>query len=145
MTRPSLPRHPSTLLLLAAMILAGAPAAFAEDLSSYDGPQLYKRFCASCHGKGGEGDGPVAPFFKLQPPDLTEISKRSGGTYPAERVRRIIDGRENRLPHGAREMPVWGLDFASSAADPAAGKAVAEKSIALLVEYLRTIQKPPKR
>lgn len=132
-------------LLHAALALAGASAGLAEDLSKYDGAGLYRRFCASCHGKTGAGDGPVAPFFKLLPPDLTEISRRSGGTFPAERVRRVIDGRENPPPHGAREMPVWGLDFAMSAKEADTGKAVAEKSIALLVEYLRTIQKPARR
>lgn len=45
------------ILCGAIFALAGLPA-FAQDLSGYDGPQLYRRFCASCHGKGGEGDGP---------------------------------------------------------------------------------------
>jgi mono/diheme cytochrome c family protein len=130
--------------MLCAMLVLGTSAAFAEDLSGYTGPQLYRRFCESCHGKSGAGDGPVAPFFKLLPPDLTEIAKRSGGAFPAERVRRILDGRENPPPHGAREMPVWGLDFAMSADDPAQGNAVAERTIARLVEYLRSIQKPPR-
>jgi mono/diheme cytochrome c family protein len=117
-------------------------AAQAEDLSTYTAPQLFQRFCASCHGRDGKGDGPVAPFFKLAPPDLTGLSRRSGGTFPAERVRRIVDGREVVNPHGARQMPVWGLELAMAAGDTAQGRQQAEKSIALLVDYLKTIQKP---
>ena len=99
----SLARFLASTALLAALPLA-APA---EDLASYTAPQLFQRFCASCHGREGQGDGPVAPFFKLTPPDLTGLSRRSGGNFPAERVRRIVDGREVVTPHGARQMPVW--------------------------------------
>jgi mono/diheme cytochrome c family protein len=123
------------------LALAGISTAFAEDLSTSTGAQLFKRYCASCHGNGGQGDGPVAPFFKLLPPDLTGLSRRSGGTFPTERVRRIIDGRENPLPHGAREMPVWGLLFQMTTTDPAEAKAATETSITRLVEHLRSIQK----
>lgn len=124
-------------LLLA---LAAVPGVQAEDLSKYSGAQLFQRFCASCHGKAGKGDGAVAPYFKLLPPDLTRITRRSRGTFPAERIRRVIDGRENVPPHGAREMPVWGTEFTAAAPDPASARATADANIALLVEYLRSIQ-----
>lgn len=129
----------ATCLVLA---LAAVPAAHAEDLSGYTGAQLFQRFCASCHGSTGEGNGPVAPFFKLQPPDLTGIARRSGGRFPEEHVRSIIDGTEVILPHGARQMPVWGLELAMAAGDTAEGRKQARKNIALLVDYLKTIQKP---
>jgi mono/diheme cytochrome c family protein len=135
--------RPLLALLSVALALTGTARAFAKELSPISGAQLYRQHCAACHGKGGEGDGPVAPFFKLLPPDLTLIARRSGGTYPAERVRRIIDGREIVAPHGAREMTVWGLAFAMNTDDPVAGKAAAEASISRLVEYLRSIQKAP--
>lgn len=132
----------SLLLASTALLITLPLAAQAEDLSSYTAPQLFQRFCASCHGREGKGDGPVAPFFKLAPPDLTGLSRRSGGTFPSERVRRIVDGREVVSPHGARQMPVWGLELAMAAGDSAQGRQQAEKSIAMLVEYLKTIQKP---
>jgi mono/diheme cytochrome c family protein len=128
------------------MSLAWATAVPAEDLSSSSGAQLYRQYCASCHGKGGEGDGVVAPFFGLKPLDLTLITRRSGGTFPTERVRRVVDGREMPAPHGTREMPVWGMQFGMTAANPAQGEAVARAAIDRLVEYLRSIQKaPPQR
>jgi mono/diheme cytochrome c family protein len=129
------------LFLATLLAVTGATAAGAEDLSGYTGAETFQRFCASCHGKGGEGDGPVAASFKLLPPDLTRISRRSGGQFPAEKVRRIIDGRENLLPHGAREMPVWGLELPKAGDDTPAGRKQAESSITLLVEYLRSIQR----
>lgn len=136
-------RRAMRVLPFVALALAGMPRAYAEDLSTTSGAGLYKQFCASCHGKGGAGDGPVAPFFKLRPPDLTQIAKRSGGTFPAERVRRIVDGTTSVSPHGAREMPVWGLEFSTTASSPVEGKVVADTTIARLVEYLRSIQKLP--
>lgn len=138
-------RSPFATLLCAVSVLLAAPASLAVDLSTSSGAQLFRQFCASCHGRDGEGNGPVAPFFKLLPPDLTLIARRSGGVFPAERVRRIVDGTEIVYPHGAREMPVWGLEFAMTAEGPTQGRAVAEATIARLVEYLRSIQKASPR
>ncbi|HXC57989.1 MAG TPA: c-type cytochrome [Steroidobacteraceae bacterium] len=129
------------LLCATGLALSGLNPAQAEDLSTSSGAQLFKHYCASCHGKNGTGDGPVAPFFKLLPPDLTQIARRSGGTFPGERVRRIIDGREGVPPHGTREMPVWGLEFAMTSPDAATGRAAADASIDRLVQYLKSIQK----
>lgn len=136
---------PLRTMLCVALGLSSASAAFTEELSASNGAQLFRQYCASCHGRNAEGNGPVAPFFRLLPPDLTRIALRSGGTFPAERIRRIIDGREVVIPHGAREMPVWGMQFAMTKDDPAAGKAAAEATIARLVEYLQSIQKAPPR
>jgi mono/diheme cytochrome c family protein len=126
--------------LLFALATTGASAAVAEDLSGYTGAQLFQRFCASCHGKSGDGNGPVAPFFKLRPPDLTQLARRSGGQFPAEKVRQIIDGRQRSLPHGAREMPVWGLELELAGGQAADPRKQADANISLLVEYLRSIQ-----
>jgi mono/diheme cytochrome c family protein len=127
----------TSVLLLA---MAGMSGAVAEDLSSYTGAQLFQRFCASCHGKGADGNGPVAPFFKLRPPDLTQIARRSAGEFPAEKVRQIIDGRQRTLPHGTREMPVWGLELELADGQSADPRKQADANISLLVEYLRSIQ-----
>jgi mono/diheme cytochrome c family protein len=49
----------ATLILLVLLLLATV-AARAQDFSNYSGAQLYSRFCASCHGDKGVGDGVVA-------------------------------------------------------------------------------------
>ncbi len=123
------------------LTLVPLASASAEDLSHYNGKQLYYRFCAACHGEQAEGNGPVAPFFKLEPPDLTGLAKRRGGQYPAEDIRKIIDGRDVPGPHGSRQMPVWGMEFYyADTGNPDKQKQV-EVLIDRLVEYLRTIQK----
>jgi mono/diheme cytochrome c family protein len=124
--------------LMTAMLIAPA---FAEELSHYNGEQLYFRFCAACHGEWAEGDGPVAASFKIAPPDLTRLAARRGGQYPAEEVRKIIDGRDIRGAHGSRQMPVWGMElYYADTGNPDTQKQV-EELIDRLVEYLRTIQK----
>lgn len=135
----------AALGLAALLALAGMSGARSEDLSTSSGAQLFQSYCASCHGKEGAGDGPVAPFFKLSPPDLRQISRRHRGTFPAEWVHRIIDGRESLPPHGVRDMPVWGAQFAWSASNAAEAKSVADSAINRLVEHLRSIQRPDQR
>jgi hypothetical protein len=80
-------------------------------ISSLEGRDLFRAYCASCHGADGKGGGPVAPALKNDLPDLTTIAKRNGGIFPAERVRRIIAGEDAIIAHGSREMPVWGPIF----------------------------------
>jgi hypothetical protein len=104
------------------------------------GAELYRVFCASCHGQKARGDGPMAETLKSAVPDLTRIAARNGGTFPAERVREVIDGQNLPRAHGAREMPVWGWDFyAINRADPARRER-ANEMIGRLVDYLASIQ-----
>jgi mono/diheme cytochrome c family protein len=83
----------------------------AADYVAMSGKELYGRFCASCHGPEGRGNGPVASSFKVEVPDLTLIARRAHGEYPRDRIARIIDGRFIVGAHGTRTMPVWGEDF----------------------------------
>jgi mono/diheme cytochrome c family protein len=128
--------------LVAGAALAAASPAGAQDFSSYTGEQLFKRFCASCHGADGRGDGPVAPTLKVLVPDLTRLTRRQDEDFPVERVRRIIDGRDILAAHGARRMPVWGYEFATpTVGEPEAGAQEAARLIDRLVDYLRSIQR----
>ena len=80
-----------TLVLTAVVSLRSAAAA--SDAS--DGARLYTRYCASCHGAGGKGDGPDAAIFAAPPRDL-----RAGflDAYPKDDlVRRVRDGRTLEL------------------------------------------------
>ncbi len=125
--------------ILAALVALQPAAAGAEDLAGYSGAELYKRFCSSCHGARGEGDGPVAPALRVMVPDPTRLAERRRGEFPAEAVRRIVDGREVRAAHGARRMPVWGQEFRAAGSPGAEADALAER----LVDYLRSIQRQP--
>lgn len=131
--------------LLPALLLLAAPALHADDLEpfmAYTGDQLFQRFCASCHGKLGYGDGPVSPSLKVMIPDLTRLAQRSGGRFPLQRVQEIIDGRAVLPAHGTRPMPVWGYEFeAQVPVEQQAGRAAAQGLIDRLAEHLRAIQR----
>ena len=101
------------------------------------GAQLYKTYCASCHGLTGRGDGLVAETFRKPIPDLTQYTVRNGGVFPSERVRQIIDGR-GTAAHGNREMPVWGDAFRS--AEGGLGPAAVKARIEAIVRYLEAMQ-----
>ena len=135
-------RHIAIAILVAIVLLViGTVAARAQDYSGYSGAQLYSRFCASCHGDKGFGDGVVAASFSIMVPDLTRIAKRQGGIYPAEKVRQIIDGRTPLRPHGTREMPVWGYEFYSqNQAKPDPLKAT-DEMVKRLADYVQTLQR----
>ncbi len=38
------------------------------------GKVLYRKLCVACHGKSGQGDGPLANKLRPEPPDLIERS-----------------------------------------------------------------------
>ena len=128
----------STVLL--GMVLA-LHATELEPLLSYSGPQLYQRFCASCHGPQAYGDGPVAATLKVMVPDLTRIARRQqNGEFPEQRIREVVDGRAVLPAHGLRDMQVWGYELEAQAPPDQSGRAAAQGLIDKLVGYLRSIQ-----
>jgi mono/diheme cytochrome c family protein len=122
--------------------VCGLTPAFSKDLSQQSGEELYKRLCSACHGDHGEGDGTVAVYFKMRPPDLTQLAKRHGGDFPADDVRKTVDGRDAPGgPHGSRQMPIWGVAlYYTDTKKPREDQQVQE-IVDRVVEYLRTIQK----
>ena len=106
-------------------------------LDSFKGPELYKAYCATCHGKDGKGNGPMAASLRNTPSDLTRISARNGGTFPFLAVQKIISGeQEGPATHGTREMPVWGPLFSEVSWDQDLGRV----RIYSLAVYLEKIQ-----
>jgi len=110
----------SGLCLLAAMtlglVLSVSGQTWQGDASKatpMDGAELFKTFCASCHGAEATGNGPMARVLRHAPPDLTLMAKKNGGTFPTARLNRIIAGWDIES-HGDRDMPVWGDVFTKS-------------------------------
>jgi len=131
-----------SLLLICCGLAACAGLKSETEARSLSGLETYEQLCSSCHGVDAHGEGPVAPLMKVGVPDLTRLAARDGGEFPAEDVRRIIDGRSDRRAHGPRDMPVWGWQlYNTSNADDAGERARTSAKIDRLVEYLRSIQR----
>jgi mono/diheme cytochrome c family protein len=84
------------LIPFCGIMIIGA-VAFVGDVSAQDsdiGKVEYQTNCASCHGIGAKGDGPMSSELKRRPSDLTILAKRNNGVFPLNSVYRIIDGRD---------------------------------------------------
>ncbi len=139
----------SSVVLLFAAVLSGAEAQRgATDLPRQQAPRIltdslagrdsFELYCAPCHGTDARGNGPVAPALKTAPPDLTQLGRRNGGSFPADRVRAYVTGTGRTLPsHGPAEMPVWGPTFRAFEADVRV-----QERIKNLVQYLASVQRP---
>lgn len=137
------------LLVLVALLGLGVEAIAApqaEDVEASDelraarGRTSYRIYCRNCHGKTGVGDGPIAELLKVPPADLTALSQKHGGEYPAEDVYQAIDGRIETRGHGSREMPIWGYSFQDPSRSDDQEAEVRER-ILDLVAFIRTLQK----
>lgn len=142
---------PARLLQLAVLILLGLAAAVTAAQTGEEeqaatkaarGQVTFRIYCANCHGAEARGDGRLARLLTVKPSDLTRLSRKDG-SFPADDVRRAVDGRDEVTGHGVREMPVWGDVFNEPPGTPE-GAAAAKAKVDDLVEYLRTIQ-PPKK
>ena len=105
------------------------------DAATIDGQQLFTHYCAVCHGADAKGTGPAADALKKGPADLTQIARKSGGTFPEIHVMRVIKGDDTVGAHGNRDMPIWGELFTSLK-----GKETAELRVNALMRYLEKIQ-----
>lgn len=97
----------------------------------------FVRHCGACHGPEGKGDGVVAPYLKVELPELGRISQNSGGEFPFDEVFEIIEGSEVE-GHGTRAMPVWGPAFLGL--EPESDKTAIKEKIVEIVYYLKSIQ-----
>ncbi len=123
-----------TLALALGAGCAEAPPRAAE------GAELYRAYCASCHGLEARGDGPLAPALAHPAADLTRIAQRNEGRFEESKVLSAIDGRFEVTAHGPREMPVWGAVFLEAhRGDPLPHLRGMDDARAL-VDYLHTLQ-----
>jgi mono/diheme cytochrome c family protein len=108
----------------------------AHPSASIAGQDLFREYCAVCHGSDAKGTGPAAAALKVKPADLTLINQKSGGKYPEVRVQRVINGDDDVQAHGSRDMPVWGQIFRHMSANPDLGAV----RVYNLVKYIEQIQ-----
>jgi mono/diheme cytochrome c family protein len=132
------------------LMCAASVVAAQQEPSTPSGPALvpqslvgstsFDLYCASCHGRGGTGDGPVASALRIRPADLTQLARRHNGTFPRAQVRAFIEGTDRQPPaHGSSEMPVWGPTFRGLETSDARVKVRLDN----LVAYIESIQAVP--
>jgi mono/diheme cytochrome c family protein len=104
-----------------------------------EGASIFRNSCAACHGLDGQGNGPASKALKRALPDLTRLSQRNGGAFPAIHVRTtIMFGTDDIIPaHGSKEMPIWGPLFHEIEFDQDLGNVRLEN----LIKYLESIQR----
>jgi mono/diheme cytochrome c family protein len=141
-------------LLVASSVLALAaiPSSLAAQSTSLpdemkNGEALFQQYCAPCHGSDARGNGPVAGDLKTAPPSLREMAKRRAGQFDAKEVAAFIDGRNMPRAHGTSDMPIWGRLFryavqaeGALSSDQVALEKETQERIAILVDYLKSIQ-----
>jgi mono/diheme cytochrome c family protein len=108
-------------------------------IESLEGRDLFRAYCAACHGADARGGGSAAAALKTKPPDLTRIAERRGGVFPLAAVERFIAGEEAKAEtHGQREMPIWGPILSQVQRDRDFGRV----RIRNLAKYLESLQVP---
>ncbi|MGE0483920.1 MAG: cytochrome c [Gammaproteobacteria bacterium] len=128
-------------LVLASSLAGAADAPAPPDttlMPAADGAALYVEYCAVCHGSEGRGDGPLAGGLTVKPANLRRLGVANGSEFPTARIAASIDGRDQPLAHGTRDMPIWGEAFKRTQG-PYGERRVNER-IDALVDHLRRLQ-----
>jgi mono/diheme cytochrome c family protein len=104
------------------------------------GQEMYREYCAACHGENGKGGGPAAAACVTKPPDLTGLAKRNDGKFPYDYFYSVLQfGRTMPTPaHGSSDMPVWMPLFLSLG--NADQEAIAQQRMHNLARYLASLQ-----
>jgi mono/diheme cytochrome c family protein len=104
---------------------------------SNSGKEMFRSYCAVCHGTDAKGNGPAASALKTAPSDLTLLAQRNSGKYPAAHVSSVIRGQATLASHGNQDMPVWGPLFSSISQGH---EAQVQQRTANLVNYIEGLQ-----
>ena len=141
-------RIPRTILLLVAVMFCLAQFGRTQEkdkvkrvpiqsTSPASGEEMFKTYCAACHGKDAKGGGPASSELKTMPPDLTTLAKRHDGKFPSDYVATVLRNGAKAPAHGSSDMPVWGPLFSA-----VSGRDQAQVTlrIANLVRYLESLQ-----
>jgi len=137
----------AALVILAVFAMAQQPAPTegkvirhvpVKQTNPSSGQEMYTNYCAVCHGANGSGGGPAASALKATPTDLTTLSEKNGGKFPAMHVSSVLRGDAGTPAHGSKDMPVWGPLFRNLSQGH---DAEVQQRIANLNGYIESIQK----
>jgi len=107
----------ATVLFLLMVCLIGAKGKPVVDQSQLpptympSGEQIFRQFCAACHGIDARGHGPAAYSLKTPPADLTTLAKRHDGKFPYAYFSDVLLFGRGLSAHGSSDMPTWGPLF----------------------------------
>jgi mono/diheme cytochrome c family protein len=139
---------PQTLVLLVALTFGLSALAFGQDTgktikkvnakptATLNGVDLFKEYCAVCHGNDAKGAGPAADALKKRPADLTQLTRKNNGEFPELHVMNFIKGQDVVASHGSRDMPIWGSIFSSMSSN----QDLVQVRTYALVKYIETLQ-----
>jgi mono/diheme cytochrome c family protein len=137
-----------SLLFAALLMLAGSTHAQSKTGARQDqlppefvpsGKDMFKQYCAACHGIDAKGHGPARAALKVPAADLTQLTKRHGqdGQFPYEYVSNVLRFGPGVAAHGSSDMPTWGGIFQYM---DNYNQAVVRKRIKNLCDFLATLQ-----
>jgi mono/diheme cytochrome c family protein len=132
-------------LCVAVLLIAGVASAQDKQVKKEpiktsnpsSGAEMYKQYCAVCHGKTGKGDGPAAADLKTAPADLSALAKKNDGKFPADHVASVLRNGVKAPAHGTSDMPTWGPLFQSVSSKD---DAIVNMRITNLTNYLKSLQ-----
>lgn len=107
----------------------------APNIRPDSGVEMYKAYCAACHGVDGKGRGPAAPAMKVMPTDLTTLAAKNGGKFPVKDVEDVLRFGSALPSHGSADMPTWGTTFRVMG-----DEAITQMRIANLITYMESLQ-----
>lgn len=108
----------------------------ARPTATLNGVDLFKEYCAVCHGNDARGSGPAADALKKRPADLTQLTRKNNGEFPELHVMNFIKGQDVVAAHGSRDMPIWGSIFSSMSSN----QDLVQVRTYALVKYLEELQ-----
>jgi mono/diheme cytochrome c family protein len=112
------------------------PAALTID--SLTGKDTFDAYCATCHGRGGAGNGPLTPVLRTMPADLRLLAAKRG-FFPRDQIVAFVTGSGRPIAaHGTSDMPIWGSIFRSL--DPSDARV--KIRIKNVVDYVESLQQP---
>ena len=110
------------------------------------GKELFHQYCSVCHGVDAKGNGSLYDSrsadksVRVPPADLTLLSQRNAGKFPAAHVREAIYSKGPIPAHGTPDMPTWGDVFSNLKSDPK----LIETRVRNLTAYIESLQAAPK-
>ncbi len=106
------------------------------------GKEMFREYCSVCHGVDAKGNGSLYDAgsadksVRVPPADLTLLSERNAGKFPAARVRDAIYSKEPIPAHGTPDMPAWGDVFHNLKSDPK----LIDARVRNLTAYIESLQ-----